>query len=114
MLASNIIFTLFFPLGYRLSAIAAGELSVSPDTVIALNVKSLKYTFVIRLVFWTCLWAAKGAFLALYWQLFKPSRSFVRVWWLVVVFTIITYFICVAGTLTACGSASSLFNLGDS
>ena len=114
MLADNIAFTLYLPIIYQLTAIQAGELSLPPDEVLALNLVYLKYELSIRLIFWSCLWAAKGAFLALYWQIFNPSRSFVRAWWIVLAFTIVTYFVCVAGNLTACGSASDLFNVGTS
>ena len=114
MLAENIAFTLYLPIIYQLTAIEAGELSLPPKEIIALNLIDLKYGVSVRLIFWSCLWAAKGAFMALYWQLFNPSRTFVRAWWIVLVFTIVTYFVCVAGVLTACGSASDLLNVGKS
>ena len=114
MLAENIAFTIYLPIIYRLTAVEAGELSLPPTELMALNLTYLKYSVAVRLIFWSCLWAAKGAFLALYWQLFNPSRSFVRAWWIVLAFTIVTYFVCVAGVLTACGSASDLLNVGKS
>ena len=112
MLAENIAFTLYLPIIYRLTAVEAGELRLPPIELLALKLRFLKYSVSIRLIFWSCLWAAKAAFLALYWQLFNPSRSFVRAWWIVLGFTIVTYFVCVAGVLTACGSASDLLNVG--
>lgn len=114
MLAEAIAFTLYYPVIYQLTAIEAGEVSLPPNEVIAVNLTYLKYGLSVRLIFWSCLWAAKGAFLALYWQLFNPSRSFVRAWWIVLAFTIVTYFVCAAGVLTACGSASDLLNAGES
>ncbi|KAL6715425.1 hypothetical protein ACLMJK_006386 [Lecanora helva] len=111
MLGENLSFTLYLPTVYKLSAIEAGEVNLSMELVSALQLTDLKYGLALRLVFWSCLWAAKGSFLALYWHLFKPSKAFVKAWWMVLVFTVVTYFVCIAGVLTACGSTSDILNI---
>lgn len=68
--------------------------------------QAIEYTrlqFAYMIVFWSVLWAIKGAFLAL----FKPllvstsSHNMQRPWWTVATFTIITYLTCwVAAFLT--------------
>lgn len=53
-------------------------------------------------------WIVKVAFLFFYRQLFKSSRLFNRVWWGVLVFTIVTYFIPFAGVLATCAGADTV------
>ena len=56
------------------------------------------------LVFWT----VKIAFLLFYRLLFKAARTFNRVWWGVLGFTVVTYFIPFAGVLATCAGADTV------
>ena len=114
MLTENIALTIYLPTIYRLTAVEAGELRLPPAELDDIIFTYLQYSVTVRFLFWGCMWAAKGAFLALYWQLFNPSRSFVRAWRIVVALTIVTCLVCVVGVLTSCGPALDLLYVGES
>ena len=50
-----------------------------------------KYQWVVAYLFFTGIWAVKGSFLAYYDDLTKRMTVFRRIWWAIIVFTILTY-----------------------
>ena len=50
-----------------------------------------KYQWADAYLFFTGIWAVKGSFLAYYDDLTKRLTTFRRVWWVTIVFTILTY-----------------------
>ena len=61
---------------------------------------------------WFCLYAIKLSFLLLYHRIFQVSEIFIRAWWIVLAVVILTFWILIAGSLTACGSPSALEHAG--
>ena len=59
---------------------------------------------------WISLWSVKFTFLLFYRMIFEVSERFVKAWWIVAVFTFGTFWIPIAGVLTACGHAYDLYN----
>lgn len=74
----------------------------------------LKVRVVVSVLFWVCLYSVKGSFLLLYRIIFVVSNRFRFLWWSSTVFTIATFWVCLAGELTTCGPAHKLLNIGTS
>ena len=72
----------------------------------------LKIELALSILFWICIYAVKLAFLLLYRMLFVVSTWSNRIWWGISVFTLLTFWVCVASELTICGPSKNLFRLG--
>lgn len=64
----------------------------------------------VTLLVFFVLWTVKVTFLILCRILFDVSRTFLRMWWVVVSLTFASFWVCVGITLTLCGSASDLYS----
>lgn len=53
-------------------------------------------------------WMVKLSFLMLYRFLFQSSRPFKKAWWVVLVFTVLTFWIPIAGVLSTCAGADTV------
>lgn len=71
-----------------------------------------RLTFVTLLLFWLIIYAVKGSFLALYWQIFAVSNRFRYVWWFTAGYTILSFCITWISIFWQCGSPSDLNNRG--
>ena len=78
--------------------------------------KSLEQLFRLKLtttfLLYTNLYLIKGAFLVFYRELFGVRKSFVKVWWIVVIFTTITFILNILPLFWFCGSPQTLSHLG--
>ena len=61
-------------------------------------------------LYWTAIYAVKASFLALCWYVFRVSSRFRMAWWIVTVFTFLTYWPIVLPQLWTCGSPSDYAN----
>ena len=66
------------------------------------------------LLTWLCLYAIKLSFLLFYRRIFQISRGFMQAWWVVLVIVVLTFWILIAGSITQCGSPSTLEDVGTS
>lgn len=55
----------------------------------------------------SCFYAVKFTFLLFYRLLFKHQKGFLRAWWAVLVFTFLSYWVAIAGSLVACGGSAA-------
>lgn len=89
------------PVIYALISASKGEVLPPPyDTQLGLGlglVYQAKLQFAFMIVFWTSLWCIKFSFLLFYHNLFVGIQGYMRWWWGVVIFSIMTY---VASLLT--------------
>ncbi|MCJ1310150.1 hypothetical protein MMC25_003811 [Agyrium rufum] len=90
-------------------AVAAGEIPMPADFA-TIKHQGRQYQVALSTFAWISLWAVKFTFLLFYRLLFEVSEKFVKAWWITVVFTFATFWIPIAGVLTACGAASQLYN----
>ena len=65
-------------------------------------------------LFFCTIYAAKSSFLALYYQIFKPSTSFRIAWWTLVAFIFLSFWITFMSIFWRCGSPANLINPGSS
>ena len=78
----------------------------------SLIVEFLRLQAAQSVLFFSCIYFVKAAFLLFYRQLFASNETFIRAWWLVCLFTVASYVASVTGSITLCGPASQLSNLG--
>lgn len=53
-------------------------------------------------------WVVKLSFLLFYYRLFKISTLFKKMWWAVLAFTLLTFWIPIAGVLATCANAHTV------
>ena len=93
---------------YRVGNLEAGDDSQFENghlLFVRLNIAGILTT-------WCCLYAIKLSFLLLYHRIFQVSEIFIRAWWIVLAVVILTFWILIAGSLTACGSPLDLEHAG--
>ncbi|KAL8787522.1 MAG: hypothetical protein Q9213_002180 [Squamulea squamosa] len=101
-------YTVMFPLNYSVEFWVAG-LGKGP------SVTDLKRYFrleiAVSLLFWIIIYLVKFSFLAFYHLLFSVSRKFMRAWWPVCAFTVVTFLINFISVFWACEAPRQLFAL---
>ncbi|RFU31558.1 hypothetical protein B7463_g4771, partial [Scytalidium lignicola] len=70
-----------------------------------------KLQFAFMLFFWTCLWTVKFSFLMFYRKLFVGIQGYMKWWWGVVVFCILTYLASVLTLFLSCVPVSRRFSI---
>ncbi|KAL2151420.1 hypothetical protein VTH82DRAFT_6518 [Thermothelomyces myriococcoides] len=104
LLAMCILETIQLPSLYYITSILSGDLGrLSAEGVIGHTKNYLRFQFPIIILFWTVLWSVKGAFLALYWRLFRDLSWYRRSWFILTVFTLLAYGGCVTTLVLSCG-----------
>lgn len=67
----------------------------------------------VTVIGFTGFWTTKLSFLFFYRLLFKCQQTFMRAWWVVMAFTILTYWVTIGGILAQCdGVAANLLSIG--
>ena len=92
-------------------AIQAGE-EPKPADYAGLVIHGRLYQVMLSAFAWISLWSVKFTFLLFYRLLFDVSTKFMRAWWVVTVFTFVTFWIPIAGVLTARDRPDELYNAG--
>ena len=110
LIALVAVFTAMFPVLFLVDSFGRGE--TGPPSA-SKYLFFLKMQLAVSLLWWLCLYSVKFAFLFLFRTLFGVSRKFNRAWWGVVAFTILTFAICIAGELTACGNLKDLLEISE-
>ena len=89
--------------------IEAGQVPEPRDSAkLALHAK--QYQVALSIFAWISLWFVKFTFLLFYRLLFNVSPIFMKAWWIVMVFVFVSFWIPIAGVLTACGPTSQVYN----
>lgn len=90
LIANTIVTTLMAPPLYEILLLSAGLLI--PDAGFMDRATFyLKCQFASTVLFWSCLWAVKGCFLAFFWRLTNQLTWPRRAWWVVAVITVLSY-----------------------
>ncbi len=59
-------------------------------------------------------WLIKIGFLLFYYRLFSTSTTFRKAWWVVLAFTILTFWVPIGGVIHICGEPHTLAEYGES
>ena len=102
-------YTAMFPLNYSVEFWIAGvgEQPSDPDLK-----RYFHLEIAVSLLFWIVIYLVKCAFLLFYRFLFGVSKTFMRAWWAVCVFTVVTFLINFTSVFWACEAPRHLFVLG--
>ncbi|KUJ16890.1 uncharacterized protein LY89DRAFT_707319 [Mollisia scopiformis] len=103
MITSN----LAFSLEYKIAADSSGFSSEEP-TVDDLS-RYFHFIIAISAIFWVVQYLVKLAFLAFYRSLFFISDGFMRAWWCVLVFTLVTFLANFISVFWSCGAPKNLY-----
>ena len=109
LIGINIEFTVFFPQIYQIDAYSRNQ---GPGPSPSEYVRFLKFQLSVSIVWWVCMYSVKLSFLLLYRLIFAVSKRLRIAWWAITIFTLVTFWVCIAGELTACGPSKNLFHAG--
>jgi hypothetical protein len=99
-----------FPLDYAVQLYSAGLASKPPETTF---MTYYHLEVAVSAMFWIVIYLVKFSFLMLYQQIFGVSRAFMKAWWCVFAYTVLTFCICFVAIFWACGWPTLLFDLGE-
>ena len=103
------LFTAFFPQIYLLDDVARGK-ARQPSA--SAYLPELKLRVAVSVCWWVSVYAVKTSFLLLYRMLFVVSKALNVMWWSITAFTMVTFWVCIAGELTTCGTSKNLLKEG--
>lgn len=102
LLAQVSIITGGAPLMYQVNEFATHQNQSEPNLALLMRLNTA-----VLLITWSCLYAVKIAFLLLYRVIFHVSTTFVRAWWMVFAFVLLSYGVIFVSSLANCGSPSA-------
>ncbi|KAF2160091.1 hypothetical protein M409DRAFT_29389 [Zasmidium cellare ATCC 36951] len=111
LLINAILQTLQTPSTFYLAWLQAGK-QEPPEQTLAVGNLYVRYEFVIIAFFWTVCWCVKASFLAMYKRLFDGLPHYLRLWWVVVLFTAGAYIGCWFASAWTCHPPSTYFHFG--
>jgi hypothetical protein len=91
--------------------LTAGRIALSEETLVQSR-ELVRWQFPAIKLFWSVLWCVKASFLALFYRLLKPLPLFRKLWYGVVVFTILAYIGCWLSSVFTCIPPSNYFKPG--
>lgn len=104
------IIPIFYGLPELMPKVLSGELTmaqVEPEMITL-----MKYFFSVQIFFWLTLWAVKWSLLFMFRRLTEGIQVYERIWWAVLVFTVLTFIAVVITNFTSCSSMSAWFGVG--
>ena len=102
-------YTVLFPQVYLIDDVARGK-ATKPSASDYLIF--LKLQIAVSVCWWVSVYAVKCSFMLLYRMLFVVSTRLNVIWWSIAAFTIVTFWVCIAGELTTCGPSKHLMKEG--
>ncbi|KAF2867042.1 hypothetical protein BDV95DRAFT_446823, partial [Massariosphaeria phaeospora] len=107
-----VLYILVTPTIYKTSAVTAGRIPPYA-TIMADYLFIIKIFFVNTEVFWLVLWSVKFSLLAFYRRLLAGLHTvYIKLWWGVLVFCIVTLIGCIVSNFTSCSSMHAWFTPG--
>ncbi|KAF4539730.1 CFEM domain-containing protein [Lasiodiplodia theobromae] len=110
-LALTISYIVVTPPMYHVYAVYGGQAAPYPEIMDdALFI--VKVFFYSTMLLWVTLWAVKFSLLALYRRLMNGLRTYIVLWWMLVVFCALTFIGAIISNLTSCSSMHAWFTPG--
>lgn len=106
LIAYTAIFTASLPMVYALQSWVEGR---GPAPSASTLKRYLRFALAASVVFWICIYSVKFAFLAFYRHLFGVSRGFMKAWWAVFAWTVLTFSVCAVSNAFLCVDSSGSF-----
>jgi hypothetical protein len=99
------------PTFFNITAIEAGEMAPYPSLGGDLVVM-LKEFFVVQFFYWLTLWAVKWSLLFMFKRITEGLPLYTRLWWAMLIFSILTFLGCCISNFTSCSSMHAWFTAG--
>ncbi|QLI65189.1 uncharacterized protein G6M90_00g011960 [Metarhizium brunneum] len=97
---------------FNVMAIAAGEMK--PYASLEHDVRVMLYEFfTVQFFFWLTLWSVKWSLLFTFKRLTDGLPLYNRIWWAVLVFSVLTFIGCCISNFTSCSSMHAWFTAGE-
>ena len=106
-------YTAAFPVVYDVGSWTSPEKSQTQPPSDSELLQFFRSMVAVSILLWACIYLIKLSFLLLYHKLFGVSQRFTRVWWIVTIFTLMTFLACILATLWICDTPAQLFVLGE-
>ena len=97
-----------------IAAAAKAKPKPSPAELIGLYEHNERLSTVNNCFLYLVFWLVKLSFLLFYRLLFQSSAAFKKVWWAVLTFTVLTFWVPIAGVLSTCAGAHTVAAYGKS
>lgn len=111
MIAVMIITTYSTPLSYHFTSMLVGEEPItSPQEFSETAIDLRKWGIAAQTMFWTSLYCVKLSFMSLYRLVVTAMQAHQRVWWVAMVYIVLSYGICLIGVFGQCGDVVNLFS----
>ncbi|KAG8417174.1 hypothetical protein J3459_012570 [Metarhizium acridum] len=97
---------------FNLMAITAGEMA--PYAGLEHDVRVMLYEFfTVQFFFWLTLWSVKWSLLFMFKRLTDGLPLYNKIWWTVLVFSVLTFIGCCISNFTSCSSMHAWFTAGE-
>lgn len=104
LVAYTATFTASLPMVYALKSWVEGR---GPAPSASTLKRYLRFALAASVVFWICIYSVKFAFLAFYRHLFGVSRGFMKAWWAVFAWAVLTFCVCGVSNAFLCVDSSN-------
>ncbi|KAF2170535.1 hypothetical protein M409DRAFT_64236 [Zasmidium cellare ATCC 36951] len=98
------------PYLYSVMGWLSGHTQLS-QKIVADYTQMMRYNYAVTMFFWAVLWSVKISLL-LFFRRVILNTNFIRAWWVILAFTILTFIGCVISQFTSCDSIHDFTRLG--
>jgi hypothetical protein len=111
--ALSAVYLAVIPSLYHILAVGAGTAPPYPEMVTE-GATMLRMMFCVTVFFWGVLWGVKITLLFIFRRLIMLLPRYIKIWWFVFIFTVLTFVGCFISNFTSCASMHAWFTLGNS
>lgn len=107
----SISYTVILPAVYRIAAYETGKIGPYAGLLSDAEVE-IKVFFANTTLLWATLWSIKLAFLMLYRKLMNGLPHYIRWWWAILIFCLVTFAVAIVTNITSCANMHQWFTPG--
>jgi hypothetical protein len=112
-IALSALYLVIDPKLYRILRVSAGTEAPYPELVTEGELM-LRVMFTVTLLFWAVLWGVKLSLLFVFRRLIIDLPRYMKAWWVVFIFTLLTFVGCAISNFTSCRNMKVWFTFGKS
>jgi hypothetical protein len=99
------------PYLYTFLDYTSGKVELDAEVVDA-YASMMRFNFAVTSFFWAVLWSVKASLLLFFRRIIKWT-DWMRVWWIIAIFTVLTFIGCIISEFTSCDSIQDFTMLGE-
>lgn len=109
--AMAVLYIVDLPYLYAFLDYTSGKVELDAEIIDA-YASMMKFNFAVTSFFWAVLWSVKASLLLFFRRIIKWT-DWMRVWWIIVIFTGLTFVGCIISEFTSCDSIQDFTMLGE-